>query len=40
MFKFPGGVAGILSTGIGAVDLLTAYFDGTNLLCTLQKAYA
>ena len=40
MFKFPGGVAGVLSSAAGAVDLLTAYYDGTNLLCNLSKAYA
>jgi hypothetical protein len=40
MFKFPGGTPGVLSTPAGSVDLLTAYFDGTNLLCTLSKAYA
>ena len=39
-WKWPGGVAGVLSTAANAVDLLTAYYDGTNLLCTLQKAYA
>jgi len=39
-WKWPGGVVGVLSTGIGAVDLLTCYYDGTNLLCNLQKAYA
>ena len=39
-WKWPGGTAGVLSTGAGAVDLLTGYYDGTNLLCTLQKAYA
>ncbi|MEI6478556.1 MAG: hypothetical protein WCO52_06230 [bacterium] len=39
-WKWPGGVAGTLSTVGGSVDLLTAYYDGTNLLCTLQKAYA
>ena len=40
MFKFPGGTPGVLSTAANAVDLLTAYYDGTNLLCTLSKAYA
>ena len=40
MFKFPGGVAGVLSTVAGSVDLLTAFYDGTNLLCNLSKAYA
>ena len=40
MFKFPGGTPGVLSTPAGSVDLLTTYFDGTNLLCNLSKAYA
>ena len=39
-WKWPGGIAGTLSTTGGAIDLLTAYYDGTNLYCTLQKAYA
>ena len=40
IIKWPGGTAGVLSFTPGAVDLLTGYYDGTNLLCTLQKAYA
>ena len=40
MFKFPGGTPAVLSTAAGSVDLLTAYFDGTNLLCNLSKAYS
>lgn len=39
-FKWPGGSAGVLSTALNSIDLLTMYFDGTNYLCTLQKAYA
>ncbi len=39
-WKWPGGTPGTLSTTGGSIDLLTAYYDGTNLLCTLQKAYA
>ena len=39
-FLFPSGAIKTLSTAINSVDLLTAYYDGTNLLCTLQKAYA
>jgi len=30
-YKFSGGAAPTLSTGIGAVDLLTFYSDGTNM---------
>jgi len=40
LFTFPGGTPGVLSTAAGAVDLLTAYYDGTKLRCTLSKAYA
>ena len=40
MFKFVGGTPFALSTGIGAVDLITAYYDGTNLLATISKAFA
>ena len=40
LFTFPGGTPGVLSTAAGSVDLLTAYYDGTKLRCTLSKAYA
>ena len=40
MFKFAGGSAPALSTAANSVDLLTAYYDGTNLLCALNKAFA
>lgn len=39
-FKWPGGSIPALSTAASAVDLLTMYYDGTNFLCTLQKAYS
>lgn len=39
-WKWPSGTPGVLSTAINAIDLLTGYFDGTSLLCTLQRAYA
>jgi hypothetical protein len=40
MFKFPGGIVPTLSTPANSVDVLVAYYDGTNLLCNLNKAYA
>jgi len=40
MFKFPGGTPIVLSTAINAIDLVTAYYDGTNLLTTISKAFA
>lgn len=39
-FKWPGGSVPALSTTASSVDLLTMYYDGTNFLCTLQKAYS
>lgn len=39
-FKWPSGVAPVLSTPANTVDLLSMYYDGTNFLCTLNKAYA
>ena len=40
-FKWPGGVAPVLSTAIGAVDMITGYvLNSSNILCTMQKAYA
>lgn len=35
-FKWPGGVAPVLSTTAGAVDIITAISDGTNLLCSVN----
>jgi hypothetical protein len=39
-FKWAGGAAPVLSTAIGAVDVLTCISDGTNLYSVLQKAWA
>lgn len=41
-FKWAGGVAGSVSTGSGAVDLLaiTSFDQGTTWLATLAKAFA
>ncbi|MGU3539970.1 hypothetical protein [Methylobacterium sp. A54F] len=39
LWKFPGDKP-IASTAAGAVDALAYYYDGTNLLCSYQKAYA
>lgn len=33
VYKFPGGVVPIVSTGSGAVDIFTFYSDGTNMRC-------
>ena len=40
LFKFPSGVTPTLSTGAGDVDVLTAIYDGTNLLTTFQADFA
>lgn len=41
-FKFPGGVAPVLSTAAGAVDFLSTYYDATDAVyeCNLNKAFA
>jgi hypothetical protein len=39
-FKWPGGVAAVLSTAAGAIDIVTATYDGTNLYGSIQKAFA
>lgn len=41
-FKWPGGVAGVLSTAANAVDVLTAVYDAVDdvYACVLQKAFA
>lgn len=40
VFKFPGGVAPILSTGNNEIDILTGVSDGTNIYCTMQKDFS
>lgn len=40
VFKWPGGSAPVLSTAIGAIDILTFISNGTNLYGTIQKAFA
>lgn len=40
LFKCPGGSVPALTTTPGAVDLLSAFYDGTRLLCGLQKGFA
>ncbi len=32
-FKFSGGIAPVLTTTAAAVDIISAYYNGTNLLC-------
>jgi hypothetical protein len=39
-YKFPGGSAPVLSTGIGAIDILTFYSDGTNMNCVAQLDFS
>lgn len=41
-YKFPGGVAGVLSTGANDVDFMSCYYDGPNdiLICVLNKDFA
>lgn len=40
VFKWPGGVAPVLSTGANAIDILTFVSDGTNLYGSIQQAFA
>lgn len=40
LFTFPGGVAPTVSTGSGAVDIITGYYDGTKLRCVYSQAFA
>jgi len=39
-YKWAGGTAPVLSTAIGAVDILTLISDGTNLYGVLQKLWS
>lgn len=36
VFKFPGGVAPVLTTDAGALDMIAASCDGTNLYCSVM----
>lgn len=40
VFKWPGGIAPVLSTGINALDILTFVSDGTNLYGVIQKTFS
>ncbi len=40
VFKFPGGVAPDLSSAAGAIDLLSAYYTGSVLLCSMVRDFA
>lgn len=40
LYKFPGGVAPILSVGVNAIDILTFISDGTNMYGVSQLAFA
>jgi len=39
-YLFPNGTAPVLSTAAGAVDVLTFYSDGTNMLGVIQKDFS
>lgn len=40
LFKWPGGTVPVLSTAAGAVDLITAVYNGTILAASINKAFA
>ncbi len=40
VYKWPGGVAPVLSTAANAIDILTFVSDGTNMYGVAQKAFA
>ena len=39
-FTWPAATPPIISAGIGAVDIITGYYDGTKLRCTFIQAFA
>lgn len=39
-FKFPGGVAPVLSTAANAVDIVTGVSDGANVYCNALLAFS
>lgn len=40
LFKWPGGTAMTISTGSGAVDIITSLYDGTHLNTVFSQAFA
>lgn len=40
MWKFAGGTKPTLSTAPNAIDIMSCYYDGSNLLCALMKGMA
>ena len=40
LFKWPGGTVPVLSTGSGEVDLISALYDGIQLVANFNKGYA
>lgn len=40
LYKFPGGTAPTLSTAANAKDFMSCYYDGSILLCQMNKGYA
>jgi len=39
-YTWPGGTVPSISTAANAVDVMTCYYDGSKMRCTLQKAFA
>ena len=39
-FTWPGSTPPVITVGIGAVDIITGYYDGTKLRCTFVQAFA
>ncbi len=39
-YKFPGGFAPVLSTGVNDVDILTFHSDGTNMFGVIQQDFS
>lgn len=39
-FTWPGGVSPTVSTGSGAIDIITGYYDGTKLRAVYSQAFA
>lgn len=39
-FKWPGGIAMTVSTGAGAIDIITSLYDGTNLNTVFSQNFS
>ena|ERR1700742_247870 len=40
VYKWPGGIAPILSTDANSIDILTFFSDGINMFGVIQKGFA